>query len=68
MLLSLYRYSPHGPSLHNIGDVTARTDQDHLIGGYVIGCGLAKGLPLGAVVQYDCLTQVAHREYVRKED
>jgi len=30
---NLDRYSPHGPSLYNIGDVTARTDQDHLVGG-----------------------------------
>jgi hypothetical protein len=48
----------------HIGHMTGGTDQDHLAVLEFVVRGLAHCLPPGPVVQYDCFTQVVHREYV----
>ena len=44
--------------------MTGGTNQDHLAFLELVVRGLAHCLPPGPVVQYDCLTQLVHREYV----
>ncbi len=44
--------------------MTGGTDQDHLVFLELVVRGLTDCLPPGPVVQYDCLTQLVHREYV----
>ena len=53
--------------LHHIGHMTGGTDKDHLAVLELVVRGFAHCLPPGPVVQYDCFTQLLHREYVCEE-
>jgi len=47
--------------------MTGGTDKDHLAVLELVVRGFAHCLPPGPVVQYDCFTQLLHREYVCEE-